>query len=359
MLTMTRLLALIFLLCVENVACFSVQSNLRFPVSASTLQLNARKTLLEERATFDPLQLAEHDPLLGYPLIRDNVASRSKQTRARDAPLASTAAASTALAFVTTDRDVAYALDGINLNSFKPGLTIENFQPVCGTSDGFYRILQQSVASIVGPENFSEYGPLIASGLLRVRLELCVVESFFNEAVGPFIRDNGLSWILPLHETVETFIAGCIFAIATTFILIGSTKLVTVILTYTDFLIGLPSRLFGGFAFDRAQGKPVTLDVGFGPFKTRLIGPPKDSEIDEIRLKDLSIVSVLVLLVSGTVNYFGQGLRVRTAHWRAYGSVCRTSNLTCVTPPCSSFESLWKHWMRLSAAIWQFGRVRI
>ena len=42
-----------------------------------------------------------------------------------------------------------------------------------------------------------------------------MVESFFNEAVGPFIKENGLSWILPLHETVETFLAGTIFALAT------------------------------------------------------------------------------------------------------------------------------------------------
>ena len=74
----------------------------------------------------------------------------------------------------------------------------------------------------MGPENFSEYGPLIAGGLLRIRLELCVVESFFNEAVGPFIQQNGLNWILPLHETVETFLAGVVFSLATTFILVGS-----------------------------------------------------------------------------------------------------------------------------------------
>ena len=43
----------------------------------------------------------------------------------------------------------------------------------------------------MGREKFIEYGPLIAGCLLRVRLELCVVESFFNEAVGPFIQENG------------------------------------------------------------------------------------------------------------------------------------------------------------------------
>ena len=116
---------------------------------------------------------------------------------------------------------------------------------------------------MVGDENFSEYGPLIAGGLLRIRLELCVVESFFNEAVGPFIKENGLSWILPFHETVETFLAGTIFALATTFILVGSTKLIQIIAFYGDLIVGGPCRLFGGFFFDRARGEPVTLDVSF------------------------------------------------------------------------------------------------
>ena len=87
-----------------------------------------------------------------------------------------------------------------------------------------------------------EHAPLIAGGLLRVRLELCVVESFFYEAVLPFIKENGLSWVLPLHETVETFLAGTIFAVASNFILIGSTKIITVIFTYADFFVGAPLR---------------------------------------------------------------------------------------------------------------------
>ena len=198
----------------------------------------------------------------------------------------------------------------INLNSFKTGLTVENFQPVCSVSDNVYRVLQQTVAATVGPEKFVEYGPLIAGGLLRVRLELCVVESFISEAVVPFIRDNGVSWILPIHETVETFLAGAIFALATTFILIGSTKLVTVLVTYTDFVFGLPSRLFGGFIFDRAQGKPVTLDIGIGPLQTRVIGPPKDKELPALKVEEISPLAWLVLLMSGTVNYFGKTLQV-------------------------------------------------
>jgi len=156
-----------------------------------------------------------------------------------------------------------------------------NFRPVCSASDGFYRVLQSSAQGVIGPDNYVEYGPLIAGGLLRIRLELCVVESFFNEAVVPFIKQNGVSWVLPLHESVETFVAGTIFALASTFILVGSTKLVTVIVTYADLFVGAPSRLFGNFFFDRAQNKPVTLDLGIGPFQTRVVGPPMSKEEKE------------------------------------------------------------------------------
>lgn len=51
-----------------------------------------------------------------------------------------------------------------------------NFKPVCSASDGLYRALQGATQGIIGAENYIEYGPLIAGGLLRVRLELCVVE---------------------------------------------------------------------------------------------------------------------------------------------------------------------------------------
>lgn len=198
----------------------------------------------------------------------------------------------------------------LSSGSFDPS----TFVPVCGASDTFYRFLQGSAKTIVGPENFVEYGPLIASGLLRVRLELCVVESFFNEAVGPFIQQNGLSWVLPLHETVETFLAGTVFALATTFILVGSTKILTVIFTYADFLIGAPLRLFGGFAFDRARGKPVTLDIGFGPFKTRVIGP-KDVVGDKaddwtVDITDTAPTNLAVIVVSGGAKAMGSAIKL-------------------------------------------------
>lgn len=63
----------------------------------------------------------------------------------------------------------------------------DNFKPVCAASDSFYRFLQGTTLALVGQENFVEYGPLISGGLLRIRLELCVVESYFAEAIIPFI----------------------------------------------------------------------------------------------------------------------------------------------------------------------------
>ena len=189
-----------------------------------------------------------------------------------------------------------------------------NFNPVCPASDGVYRALQSGTQAIVGDEAFVEYGPLIAGGLLRIRLELCVVESFFNEAVGPFIEKNGYDWILPIHESVESFLAGSVFSLATTFILVGSTKIVSVLITYVDLFVGLPSRVFGGFLFDRARGKPVTLDIGFGPFKTRVVGPP-DGEQDFVQTSNP--LTFLIVVGSGVVKLFGEILRVSQATVRS------------------------------------------
>lgn len=229
------------------------------------------------------------------------------------------AATSTTIVGLAVLSETANAISAITMpkeltQSFDPN----SFVPVCAASDSFYRVLQSTAQAVVGRENFVEYGPLIASGLLRVRLELCVVESFFNEAVGPFISQNGLSWVLPVHETVETFLAGTVFALATTFILVGSTKLLTVIFTYADFFVGGPLRLFGGFFFDRARGKPVTVDIGLGPFKTRVIGP-KDEDGDgntkdkgkfdySVDFGKTSPGELPVVFLSGGVKFTGQSI---------------------------------------------------
>lgn len=251
----------------------------------------------------------------------------------KDSVAALIAATSTTIIGLTVISEAANALSvpGISIPSVPlPVITMpkeltqtfdpSQFTPVCAASDSFYRVLQNTAMVVVGREKFVEYGPLIASGLLRVRLELCVVESFFNEAVGPFISQNGLSWVLPVHETVETFLAGSVFALATTFILVGSTKLLTVIFTYVDFFVGGPFRLFGGFFFDRARGKPVTLDVGLGPFKTRVIGPKDDdmSESDKrkgrydfaVNFSEMNPAQLPVVLVSGGCKFVGQSVRI-------------------------------------------------
>lgn len=219
---------------------------------------------------------------------------------------------------INPESSFAAAPTPLSTGDFNP----ENFKPVCGASDTFYRFLQGSTRAVVGDENFSEYGPLIAGGLLRIRLELCVVESFFNEAVGPFIKENGLNWILPIHETVETFLAGTIFALATTFILVGSTKLIQIIAFYGDLIVGGPCRLFGGFFFDRARGEPVTLDVSlFGFFKTRLVGPPVDFKEEEIKkaqgetkpfldLEKVKPAEIPLLILSGAVKVVGDASKV-------------------------------------------------
>jgi hypothetical protein len=160
-----------------------------------------------------------------------------------------------ALLLLTPDGALARTV-GIGQNAgtvFDPS----TFQPVCGASDGVYRTLQGVIQAMVGEASYREYSPLIAGSLLRVRLELCVVESFFNEAIAPFIRSRGLSWVLPLHETVETFLAGVVFAVATNFILIGSTKIITVLVTYTDVFVGFPIRLVSGVAWC-ARRRPAT-----------------------------------------------------------------------------------------------------
>jgi hypothetical protein len=278
--------------------------------SSSSLQARKTQTCTDTR-TFDPLNLAASDELsLLRPLASTTTTTSSKES---SNPLDRAGwAAATALIPLTVGAQQALAASDISQGYLNPA----NFQPVCATSDGFYRFLQTSVRTIVGPESFVEYGPLIAGGLLRVRLELCVVESFFQEAVGPFIAQNGVSWILPWHETVETFLAGAIFSLATTFILIGSTKIIMVVVTYTDILVGLPFRLLGGFAFDRASGKPVTLDLGFGPFKKRIIGPPEPKEGETpFSWKDIGKadpVSLVVILLSGAVRVTGQAVGVST-----------------------------------------------
>jgi hypothetical protein len=192
----------------------------------------------------DPLELANWSPVV-------------TAAPARPPSLAGIAAAATAAMAAGTQAPLpafaAYDLSELQGVALNPS----NFNPVCPASDSFYRFGQTLVVGVVGPESYKEYAPLIAGGLLRVRLELCVVESFFYEAILPFIKENGLSWVLPLHETVETFLAGTIFAVASNFILIGSTKIITVVFTYLDFFLGFPLRLVGSVGWRALEDKAI------------------------------------------------------------------------------------------------------
>lgn len=120
-------------------------------------------------------------------------------------------------------------------------------------SDGFYRTAQGLVYRAAGKETYQEYSPLIAGSLLRVRLEFCVLESFVYESIIPFVKARGLSWVFPIKETLETFVAGTVFAVATNLVLIGSTKIITIVVSYGDFFVGLPLRLVFGFTSDRLK----------------------------------------------------------------------------------------------------------
>ena len=51
-----------------------------------------------------------------------------------------------------------------------------------------------------------------------------MLESFVRETATPFIAEKGVGWILPLHETSETYVAGVVFMVGANFILLGSTK---------------------------------------------------------------------------------------------------------------------------------------
>eukprot|EP00316_Scyphosphaera_apsteinii_P001216 CAMPEP_0119316602 /NCGR_PEP_ID=MMETSP1333-20130426/40159_1 /TAXON_ID=418940 /ORGANISM="Scyphosphaera apsteinii, Strain RCC1455" /LENGTH=308 /DNA_ID=CAMNT_0007322291 /DNA_START=35 /DNA_END=961 /DNA_ORIENTATION=+ len=188
------------------------------------------------------------------------------------------------------------------------------FQPVCPASDNFYRFGQALVVGLVGNDNYKEFAPLIAGGLLRVRLELCVVESFVYEAIIPFIREKGLSWVLPWHETVETFLAGVIFAVASNFILIGSTKIVTVIFTYGDVFFGFPLRLTGELGWRSLEKNAEPMDQPAPPPKGGLFRgffrkspkrePPSLEEV--IKANDDTAVGVAGLAVWGGMRLVGE-----------------------------------------------------
>jgi len=135
-------------------------------------------------------------------------------------------------------------------------MTPETFRPVCPASDRFYVIGKSFADALLGSEG-AEYRPLAIEALLRVRLEVCVLESFVYEAIVPFVQRKGLGWVLPLHETLDTVIAGTVFAVALNFILFGTTKILAVLSIYHDFLIGAPLRLIGFAVWPEKKVKEI------------------------------------------------------------------------------------------------------
>jgi len=120
------------------------------------------------------------------------------------------------------------------------------FSPVCPASDGVFRVGQRAAIGLAGDENIENYRPLINDVLIRVRTELCVLESFVRETAVPFVREKGVGWVFPAHETSETYLAGVVFMLGANFILLGSTKVVAIMAIYHDLSLGLMTRLAGG-----------------------------------------------------------------------------------------------------------------
>ena len=116
------------------------------------------------------------------------------------------------------------------------------FNPVCPASDGVFRVGQRAALALAGDQNIENYRPLINDVLIRVRTELCVLESFSRETALPFIKEKGLGWVLPIHETSETYLAGVVFMVGANFILLGSTKVVAILAIYHDLSLGLVAR---------------------------------------------------------------------------------------------------------------------
>jgi len=119
------------------------------------------------------------------------------------------------------------------------------FNPVCPASDTVFRGGQRLAISIAGEANIDDYRPLINDVLIRVRTELCILESFIRETAIPFIQAKGVAWILPLRETNETYLAGVVFMVGANFILLGSTKVIAIVSIYHDLALGVPTRVLG------------------------------------------------------------------------------------------------------------------
>lgn len=139
------------------------------------------------------------------PLGLDTKNDGGAPEQAEEAASARLLAVSGGLAFVSAlvmASDPAIAASGQKIDAFF------DFNPVCPAADGAFRVGQRTAAFIAGDQNIENYRPLINDVLIRVRTEICVLESFLRETATPFIREKGIGWVLPLRETSETYLAG-------------------------------------------------------------------------------------------------------------------------------------------------------
>jgi len=210
-----------------------------------------------------------------------------------------------------------------------PELTPDTFKPVCPASDGLYGFGKGIGDAMLGTEG-AEYRPLVIEALLRVRLEVCVLESFIYEAIIPFIQKKGLSWVLPLHETIDTVIAGTVFTVAVNFVLFGTTKVLAILSIYHDFLIGAFCRLIG---FTLLPEKPKVeqpfIQINWPGTETPVIPPQEPAKEEEEKNKEPPPVPVQVVgtafktygVVSGVVKDVLEGLDTFSGRYLAVFSI--------------------------------------
>ena len=194
----------------------------------------------DDCAFFDPLDIktfcvGEDEKC---PRRRDSSDEEERQGRRR-AVVAATLSATGYECITARGNDFeAFASDSID--------PFANFSPVCPASDDVFRVGQKVALTLAGDSNIENYRPLINDVLIRVRTELCVLESFVRETAIPFVQTKGLGWVLPKHETSETYLAGVVFVVGANFILLGSTKVVAILAIYHDLSLGLLARGMGG-----------------------------------------------------------------------------------------------------------------
>ena len=213
-----KIAALSSLLSLQGLACvtaFSIPSSSKSSFIRSRAKSNTAIQACENDEAFtkifDPLNTQEKYDLDWSNEFRN--ADRSRNNRSITSSDADTTHALSPLGVSAALVTAATALGPSAANAAKVPLSSgefnpDNFRPVCPTSDGIYRFAQSTTQSLVGPDNFVEYGPLIAGGLLRVRLELCVVESFFNGMYSSCVIIN-LTVCLQWYERFWFLVFGC------------------------------------------------------------------------------------------------------------------------------------------------------